>query len=434
MGRPAHDAPATDRPAHGVPNLFRASALDRFSDPEPLDTLLRFVLLRPGLLLAHLTALWGQPARARGRAVHRVRTPTVLQMETTECGAAALAIVLGYHGRIVPLEELRVRCGVTRDGSKASNVLRAARGYGLLAKGYRKEPEQLAALPLPFIVFWNFVHYLVVVGFGPDRVYLNDPATGPRTVSAAEFDTSYTGVVLVLTPGPEFRPGGTRPSLRAALRRRLAGFERSLLLAVGLSLLLLGPGLAVPVLTQTFVDRVLFRHLTGWIGPVLWGLALAALLRGALAWAQGAALVRLHVGLARTAGRQFVAHALRLPIEFYTQRYPGVIAERVGANDRVARLLSGDLAVSALSAVLIAAYAVLMTGYSWLLTLIGLGVVMLNVAALRATAWTAITACGRIAVAYCTRPIPRCRPSRRSRRAARRRRPSRAGRASRPAW
>lgn len=386
MDGTTNSGPVVGRSTAAAPINFRATALARFTDPEALDALLQFVRLRPALLLALLTTLRGRLTRSQRRAGRRVRTPTVLQMEATECGAAALGIVLSYHGRIVPLEELRVRCGVTRDGSKASNLLRAARGYGLLAKGYRKEPDRLAELPLPVIVFWNFTHYLVVEGFGPDRVYLNDPATGPRTVSPAEFDAAYTGIVLVLAPGPEFQPGGSRPSLRAALRRRLVCFEAPLLGAVGLSLLLLGPGLAVPLLTQTFVDRVLIHHRVGWFAPVLFGLALAGLLGGVLAWAQGAVLVRLQLGLARATARAFVAHALRLPIEFYTQRYPGVIAERVGTNDRVARLLSGELSVSALSAVLIVVYAVVMVRYSWLLTLIGLGVALLNVIALRASA------------------------------------------------
>jgi NHLM bacteriocin system ABC transporter peptidase/ATP-binding protein len=308
-------------------------------------------------------------------------------MEAVECGAAALASVLGYHGRFVPLEELRVACGVSRDGTKASNLLKAARQYGLLGKGYSKEPADLPALALPQIVFWEFNHFVVVEGFGRGgRVYLNDPAFGPRVVSAAEFSESFTGVVLVFEPGPAFQKGGARRGLVRPLARRLVGARAGLLFVLLASLALAGPGLLTPVFTRVFVDYYLVAHMAGWLRPLLLGMALAALLRAGLTWVQQLALLHLETRLALTASYRFFRHVLRLPMEFFAQRYGGEIGNRVELNDHVAQLLSGELANALLSAFMALLYTALMFYYDPVLTLVGLGVVGLNGLALRLVA------------------------------------------------
>lgn len=313
----------------------------------------------------------------------RVKTPTVLQMEAVECGAAALGSVLGYYGRIVPLEELRAACGVSRDGSKANNVLKAAREYGLIAKGFRKEPGDLRAERLPVIVFWNFNHFVVIEGFAEDRVYLNDPASGPRTVPTEEFDYSFTGIALVFEPGPDFVKQGEEPSLLRALRQRASGAETALLYALVAGLGLAVTGIIIPSFTKVFVDSYLARGLENWVPILLIGMAATAAMRAGFSWLQQYCLYRMWKKLTLTSSARFFWHVLRLPVDFFTQRYGGEIGSRVGLNDRVSQLLAGDIATNMLNVVMIVFFAAIMFDYDVVLTLISIGMAVANFVALR---------------------------------------------------
>lgn len=316
--------------------------------------------------------------------VRWVKTPTILQMEAVECGAASLAMVLAHHGRYVPLEELRVACGVSRDGSKASNLLKAARGFGLAAKGFKREPEQLRALPVPSIVHWNFNHFLVLDGFRKGRVRINDPAQGPRLMSEEEFDQSFTGVVLTFEKTPEFRPGGGRRGLLASLAPRLAGSRAALLYVILAGLALVVPGLVVPTFSRVFVDSVLVKGLTSWLRPLLILMGITAGVQVGLTFLQRRYLLRLETKMALSTSAHFFWHVLRLPITFFNQRFAGEIGARVAINDRVARLLSGELATTVLNFVVIAFYAVMMIQYDVWLTLLSIGIVLLNMVVLSA--------------------------------------------------
>jgi ABC-type bacteriocin/lantibiotic exporter with double-glycine peptidase domain len=284
-------------------------------------------------------------------------------MEAVECGAAALAIVLAHYGCWVPLEELRVACGVSRDGSKASNVVKAARRYGLEAKGYKREPQSLREVRVPAILHWNFNHFLVLEGFRAGRVYLNDPATGPRWVSEEELDQAFTGVVMTFVPVPAFERKGAPPSLVRALRSRLAGSRTGLVFVVLASLALAVPGLVIPAFSKAFLDGVLLEGRRDWLPPLFLAMTAAALLVGALTWLQQAYLLRLETRLAVGSSSRFLWHVLRLPSEFFSQRFAGDISSRVSINDRVAQLLSRELATHAVGALMIALFAVLLFQY-----------------------------------------------------------------------
>lgn len=290
----------------------------------------------------------------------RVRAPTVLQMEALECGAASLAMILAYHGRWVPIEELRLRCGVSRDGTKASNILKAARHYGLNAKGVRLEPADLATLRLPAVLHWNFCHFVVLEGIRGKTAYLKDPAFGARRVPVAEVEESFTGVALVFEPGPDFVRGGTRPAFWTVIAGELDGSRQAVMLAALLSLVLVLPGIATPLFAKIFIDQILLQHLHGWLRPLLLGMAAMALFRGGVGWLRDRQLARLEAKLAILLSARLLWRMFDLPIDFFLQRHAGDLASRVEAADDVARLLSGGLAVAFLSIPASLLFAILM--------------------------------------------------------------------------
>ncbi len=312
-----------------------------------------------------------------------VKTPTILQMEAVECGAAALSIILGYYSKFVPLEKLRISCGVSRDGLKATNILKAAREYGLEAKGYAKSIEKLMQIEMPAIIFWNFNHFLVLEGFTKNKVYLSDPAQGRYHVSHQEFDDAFTGVVLTFKPGENFEKGNEKKGLLSALTSRVKHSRLSIVYIILTSLFLVIPGLVIPSFTKIFIDKYLVNGISEFIMPLLLIMGGVLAVNAILVYLQQYYLLRLETKLALTTSSKFLWHVFHLPIAFFTQRYSGEIGNRVSLNDKVAKLLSGDLANAALNIIVVIFYALLMFSYDVVLTLIGIVMAALNIVALQ---------------------------------------------------
>lgn len=312
----------------------------------------------------------------------RVKTPIVIQMEAVECGAAALGSVLGYYGCHLSLEELRVQCGVSRNGVSAYHIVEAAKRYGMEAAGYRATAEELRKIARPAILFWDNSHFVVLEGFGWEDVYINDPALGRRSISYAEFNRSYSGVVLEIKPSPQFKKRGRRPSIVRSIGARLWPFVDALVYMFFVQIALLVVALTIPVFFRVFIDRVLDQHILSWQWQFLGLFAVVALLTGLLTWMRDTFLNVLRTRLAIHFSAEFLWHILKLPIAFFTQRSGGEVIYRMTLNTNVANVLTSQVVVTTMNILLIGIYAAIMLQYDVVITLIGIGTAVLNLALL----------------------------------------------------
>ncbi|WP_459910761.1 NHLP family bacteriocin export ABC transporter peptidase/permease/ATPase subunit [Desulfotomaculum defluvii] len=306
------------------------------------------------------------------KKTERKKVPTILQMEAVECGAASLAMIFAYYKKYISLEQLRVDCGVTRDGVKASNILKAARRHGFEAKGFRKEPEGLREMTLPAIIHWNFNHFVVLEGFSENKVYINDPGSGPKVISEEEFDLSFTGVILTFQPGPDFQASGHKSNFLVSLKNWVKGSQMTLVYLVIIGLLMVIPGLIVPAFSKIFIDNILLAGKEDWLKPLLWAMGTVVVLQATLTWLQQYYLLRMETKIALTNAGKFFWHIFRLPVLFFQQRSAGDISNRMQSNDQVAAFLSRELAETVIGMITLIFYLIVMLQYSVYLTLISL--------------------------------------------------------------
>lgn len=308
------------------------------------------------------------------------KTPTVYQMEATECGAASLSMIFAYFGKFLPLEQMRIETGVSRDGCNAGNMMRAAKRFGLDCKGYRKEPEAIRELEMPCIIHWNFCHFVVLEGFkstgiGSARkeyVYINDPAVGRRKLTLEEFDEGFTGVVLTFKLTDAFQREKKKSTTGKMLRQRLAGQYGILFKLFYVGLLLVFPGLILPVLSQMFIDDILTAGYTDWLTKILVFMAALVILKFGLHYYRDLVLQKLKSKLTLTSGVRFLTHMLHLPMNFFDQRFAGDLVSRMNNNTEVSAFLAGDLAETVLNILVAAFYLFILLFYSPVMTMIGL--------------------------------------------------------------
>lgn len=308
------------------------------------------------------------------------KVPVVMQLEALECGAACLAMVLAYYGKWLPLEQVRRDCGVSRDGSNALNMLKAARHYGLTGNGYRLETEQLREKgSFPCIIHWEFDHFVVLCGFSGNNAIINDPARGTVKVPVSRFDTAFTGICLALEPGEAFEPGGHRKSMLGYALKRLSGTGSAILFVMLTAVIVSLFNVLDPAFSSLFVDRLLGGSNPGWVTPFLIGFGVFTALRITVAFFELFFSTRISGKLAVMGNLTFMEKVLRLPINFFSQRMAGDILSRQSTNASVADRLVNNLAPLVLHFGMLIFYLLAMLRYSVRLTCVGLASMLLNV-------------------------------------------------------
>ena len=307
------------------------------------------------------------------------KVPQVMQMEALECGAACLTMVLAYYGKWVPLEQVRVDCGVSRDGSKASNVLKAARSYGLAAKGMTMSSNALRKrTDYPCILFWNFNHFVVLDGFRGNNAIINDPARGQIKVPLNEFEESFTGIVLVFEKTDAFEEGGTKPDTIKFARKRLEGLGFAIAFIMITAAILSLTSIVNTSLGQVFLDRILTGDNPDWLLPLLAIMLVLAAVVGIVSVFNAMYLMRIQGKIAVVSSSRFMRHLLHLPIGFYAQRMVGDLQQRQSANESISFQLIGQLAPVLINSVMLVLYLIIMLHYSVLLTVVGLLTIVAN--------------------------------------------------------
>ena len=309
------------------------------------------------------------------------KVPVIMQMEALECGAASLAMVLAYYGKWVPLEQVRLDCGVSRDGSNMKNVFLAGQHYGMEAHGYRMELDGLKEEGVfPCIIHWEFNHFVVLDGFKNGKAVINDPARGVVQIPMEEFDEGFTGMVLSFVPSEAFVPSGKKRSTLDFARERLKGAGAAVAFVIITTIIGNFFGIIKPVMSRIFYDRLLSGRAPEWLIPFITAMAVLAAFQLIVQWAQIVYTLKINGKMAIEGNASFMWKVLRLPMNFFSQRMAGDILQRQGTNAGIAETLVNTVAPIALNTFMMFFYLIIMIRYSLVMTLVGLVSLAANMA------------------------------------------------------
>ena len=308
------------------------------------------------------------------------KVPVIMQLEALECGAASLAMIMAYYDKWVPLEQVRADCVVSRDGSNAKNIAKAAKSYGFKVQAFSRTPKILRQKgKFPCIIHWNFSHFVVLNGFRGKYALINDPARGFIKVGPEEFSRSFTGITLNITPGENFEPSGKRKSTIAFARKRLIGAGAAVAFIMLTTIISSLFGIINPVMTKDFLDRLLTGINSEWFYPFIGLMTALAVLQIIVTWAQTVYSLKINGKMSMVGSASYMWKVLHLPMNFFCQRMAGDIQSRQGTNANIANSIISTLVPLGLNTIMMVFYFVLMINQSIFLTAIGISTLILNI-------------------------------------------------------
>ena len=317
-----------------------------------------------------------KPTVTKGSA----KVPVIMQLEALECGAASLAMVMAYYGKWVPLEQVRADCGVSRDGSNAKNISKAAKSYGFKVQVFTRTPKSIREKgKFPCIIHWNFNHFVVLDGFKGKYACINDPARGFVKVPPEEFDKAFTGITLNITPSESFVPSGKKKSTLTFARKRLIGAGAAVAFVMLTTVITSLFGIISPIMSKIFMDRLLTGQNRNWLVPFIAVLSVLGLLQLIVEWAQTIYSLKIKGKMTVLGSTSYMWKVLHMPMEFFSQRMAGDIQSRQATNANIASTLVSTFAPLLLNTVMMVFYLVLMLKQSLILTAIGLSTLVMNI-------------------------------------------------------
>ena len=307
------------------------------------------------------------------------KVPQIFQLEGVECGAASLAMILGYHGRWETLQTMRLVLGVSRDGAKASRIVSGAQQFGLKPTPLRVSSlEQLKSSSFPGIAFWNSNHFIVIEGYRSGKFIVKDPAAGPRKITEQDFMKSFSGVYIGFETTPAFKPGGIKPNPLLKIYERIKGEEKVIIAAAILGLVGVIPGVFIAVVSGEFVEQVFVHEKSNWVNPMLWMIGASAVFSYLVTLVRQNIVRDLQKKLEIKYSYQFLSRLLTLPLTFFRQRRVGDTVTRIDESDNIAITVTQELgqAMSDLASVMV--FGVVMLSLNPLLFILFFVTVMIN--------------------------------------------------------